>query len=104
MKIEIDPAMRDRIVNLYGRWGIDKADLSEALSVQQLLGDKLGGVADRGGPQQAHRRDFERPLRGIRSLRYAKTGGTCQRQSRQKAASGLRHRHQISPFTPSAHL
>ena len=48
MKIEIDPAVRDRIVYLYSRWGIDKAHLSEALSVQQLLGDKLGGVADRG--------------------------------------------------------
>src|SRR5215469_1089808 len=68
MLVEIDPAACDRVVNLYSRWSIDKADLSEALSVQQLLRDKLRGMADRGRPQEAHRRNFERFLRGVRSL------------------------------------
>src|SRR5215472_631375 len=69
MLIEIDPAMCDRVVDLYSRWGIDKADLCEALSVQQLLRNKLGGVTDRGRPQEAHCRNFGRSLRGVRSLR-----------------------------------
>ena len=31
MQIEIDLAARDRIVDLYSRWGIDKADLAKAM-------------------------------------------------------------------------
>ena len=48
VQIEIDFAIRDGLVDLRRRGRVDKADVCKALGTQQLFGNKLGGVADRG--------------------------------------------------------
>ena len=78
VQIEIYLAMRDSLVDLRRRWRIDKADVGKPFGVQQLFGNKLGGVADRGGPHEAHGGRFERSLRGQHSLNGGEAGGAGQ--------------------------
>jgi hypothetical protein len=46
MHVEIRFSVGDRLIDLGARIRIDEPDIGEALGVQQLLGDKLGGMAD----------------------------------------------------------
>jgi hypothetical protein len=64
VQVEIYFAMRDSLVDLRRRWRIDKADVGKAFGVQQLFGNKLGGVVDRGGPHEADSGRFEGSLGG----------------------------------------
>jgi len=75
MRIEIRPALDDRVIDLRARGDFGVADVGKAFRTQQLLGDVLRSAAYRRLVQQPHGRRFERALGGLHR-RGTKEDGT----------------------------